>query len=149
MRKSKTINIIVICAILFILNSCTIKEQKAKFLPLPATEHGVKAWDIIINVAIEHYKGVEYTDKKEGIIKSLPKITDTCWAGLLYGGFVPCESERFIARVWTLSPFKADIAVQRHKATSVSSYQEWIEDGNNLGKEKELYEELVSKLSSI
>lgn len=141
--------IISILAIVAMLAGCAAHEKRASFLELPPTSlAGDTAWNIVVDSAKEYYPQIELADKKAGVIKSAIHVTDTCWAGILYGGSVPCKAERFIARVWSLNPFKADIAVQRHKATTMSNYRDWIEDGNNSEKEKTIYENIVQQISA-
>ncbi len=135
--------------VIVVLTGCAVTGKRAEFHSLPSTSiDGDLAWNIVIESARQYYPQIELEDKKAGIIKSTVQTTDTCWAGLAFGGFVPCKTERFVARVWSLAPFKADIAVQRHKATTMSNYRTWIEDGNNSEREKVIYENIAEKLSS-
>lgn len=137
---------LIVIVLLLVSFGCA-HTQVAVYRPLPpVTAEGERAWNILLETIKTFYKDIEYADKKIGEVRSFVFITDKCWAGFLYGGYVPCKTERLVAHVLTLSPFRVEIAVQQHMGTPLSNYREWVEAGNNFEKENDVYEELLKKL---
>ena len=137
---------VMVISLFLIFYGCA-HSQVTVYRPLPpVTVDGERAWNILIETIKTFYKGVEYENKEAGEIRSFVLITDKCWAGLLYGGYVPCKTERLVAHVSSLSPFKVEIAVQQHKGTPMTNYIKWIEAGNNFARESEIYDILIKKL---
>lgn len=135
--------------ILIFLTSCAAKNIPATFTQLPSVKaSGDDAWEILLDTVSYYYPGIETADIATGEIRSIGIITDKCWAGILYGCFVPCKAEKFVAWVTSLSPFSVNIAVEKHKASSMSHYRSWYAAGNDVEKEKKIYQHLISNLNT-
>lgn len=135
--------------IILFLTSCSVKHTPTTFTQLPSvTIHGDEAWDILLDTVSNYYPGIEIANKETGHIRSIGTITDTCWAGVLHGGMVPCEVERFVAKVVQFSPFEVNIAIEKRKATTMSNYRQWYAAGNDIRKEQVIYNHLIRNLNA-
>ena len=114
----------------------------------PVQKSGDDAWNTMLHSISSYYPTIVVANRTTGEIRTAPIVISKCWAGLLYGGNVPCEMERLAVTVSSLSPFKASIAVERHKATAMSNYRTWYIAGNNSAKERWVYDRLVSDLNT-
>ena len=132
----------------FIMVSCATNAPLTFTRLPPVQKSGDDAWNTTLRSIFSYYPTIVVANKTTGEIRTAPIVVSKCWAGLLYGGNVPCEMERLAATVSSLSPFKASIAVERHKATAMSNYRTWYIAGNNSTKEKWVYDRLVSDLNT-
>jgi hypothetical protein len=138
---------LVASALLFLSLGCA-HSQVAVFRSLPPSNvESEKAWNILIETIKSYYTDIEYSNRENGEIRSFALITDKCWAGIAFGRYIPCKADRLLAKVTSFTPFIANIAVQQREGTVLSNYRNWIETGNNIERENEIYNALLNKLA--
>lgn len=114
----------------------TLHEATWKTLPELNVPYD-QAWNVIVNTMAKDFE-LEVIDKQSGYIKSGWKTIDTCWAGLFYGGWVPCTRVKAIVRVEERTPLKIKVKVEKERANPWTNYQTWTKEGNDENLEKEI-----------
>lgn len=102
-------------------------------------------WKILTNEMLQHFSGFESVDADRGTLKTHSKILDKCWAGILDGGNVPCET---IYVVEKREPFSASIAIVKQKANPWNNYRTWTVVGNDNELEGIINRNIVHKLQT-
>ena len=138
----KRLPFLVLAIVLF--GCATTREATWKTAPEANIPYD-RGWTIIVNAVGERFD-LETVDAQSGYLRSGWKTTDTCWAGLVMGGKVPCRKTRVIVRVEERSPFKIKVKVEKEEASAWTNYQTWAASGNDEQMEREIMEDLLGRL---
>jgi hypothetical protein len=135
-------------ALAILLSACaTAREATWKTVP-GANIPYERAWIIVVNTVSEYFD-LETIDGQSGYLRSGWKTIDTCWAGIFQGGMVPCKRAKVTVRVEERSPFKVKVKVEKEKANPWTSYQTWVQDGNDERLQNEIMDTLAGRLRNM
>jgi len=116
-------------------------EKKIALIKVPEEK-----WWLIKETVSKYFPELQVEDREKGELITKWKVTDKCWAGLLYGGFVPCKKERAIVKVKSLNPFEIVVKVEIKKASGWSNYKRWEFKGYDADLEIRIINELHNKM---
>lgn len=147
-NKAALIQALVIIVIFTISGCAAVRPVNITWKTIPKIRiHEGRNWDVLTDMISHHFSTLEVNDRSSGYLKSSWKITDTCWAGIVFGGMVPCERKRVIIK-YQETPYKAIIAVEQQKSDPWSNYRTWIVAGNDEKMEKEIIDQMVLMFAS-
>lgn len=124
--------LLMLSGILSLLACATTQEATWKVVPEVNMPYD-RAWVIVVNTIAERFD-IEVADAQSGYLRTGWKVTDTCFAGLLAGGWVPCKKTRVTVRV------------EKMEATTLSNYERWVLRGNDEVMEREILDDLFGRL---
>jgi len=134
------------CFIVLVVGGCAPAMQEASWKAMSKVDMTYeKAWPIVARVVGKSFD-LEIVDSQLGYLKTEWKTTDTCWAGLVAGGRVPCKRIRVFAKV-EKKPFAIKIKVEKNAGVPLSNYNNWVTEGNDKNMEKAILDELYEQLS--
>lgn len=120
-------------------------HQEARWKTVPEADIPYeKAWLIVVSSISEQFSDLETIDGQSGYLRSAWKVTDTCWAGIAFGGFIPCKQTRVVVRVEERNPFKVKIKIEKQEMNIITGI--WSLKGNDEIMEKEIMEGLSGRL---
>lgn len=141
---------VVVISLLFFITSCaTVPVTQTSWKTSPAINTAYeKGWSTLVSV-VSDFSELETLEPQSGYLKSNWKTTDTCWAGIAYGGSVPCKKERVIAKIESRNPFvvKINVEVETKDMTATWFYvDKWVSNGSNVQIENKIMEAFLSRI---
>ena len=143
------IRLIILIPLLFVFTSCaTVPTTGTSWKTSPVINAPYeKGWSTMVSV-ISDFSELETLEPQSGYLKSNWKTTDTCWAGIAYGGSIPCKKERIIAKIESRNPFvvKINVEVETKDMTATWFYlDKWVSNGSNVQMENRLMDAFLSR----